>query len=597
MTHDIPQSRRRIRLGVLALAACGAAGMVAAQPVPARSALLNAISAVTDQSLLHPADGDWLMWRRTYDGWGFSPLAQIDESNVANLRVAWTWSLTPGASETTPIVHDGVLFVHNNGDRIDALDAATGDLLWEYARKLSPEILATNSIWLTKRNMAIYQDKLIVATSDTHLIALDVKTGNLLWDVEAGAWDKGWRYTGGPMVADGKIIQGMSGCGNGQEGGCFIAAYDPANGKELWRVHTLAQDGKAGDSWNGMPVSSRFGGSAWNSGSYDPAQKLIFYGTAQPYNWAAVLNGLLPASGKKGVNSDALYTNSTLAIDADSGKLRWYFQHLPTDTWDLDYAYERVLLDLPSGGAARKQVVTVGKLGIIESLDRVSGKWLWHKDTVPQNVVAAIDPKTGKKTYNPDVIPQIGKSTTNCPADPGGRGWPATAYSPLTQTLYLPLNEFCALASVRALEPGQSSARAGGLSFLRKAVPNSDGNIGRIDAVRLTDQTTLWSDRQRAPMTSALLPTAGGVVFGGDLDRWFRAYDDRTGKILWQTRTNNVVNSFPISYSVKGKQYVAVIAGSGSTLPRSLGGLTHEIANPLQGSVLWVFALPDAPRP
>lgn len=567
----------------------------AAQDTRARhAALLDSLAPVSDQALLHPTDDDWLMWRRSYDGWGYSPLDQVNRSNVQGLRLVWSWSLNAGASETTPLVYHGVLFVHNNGDKIDALDAATGDLLWEYSRKLSAELLSTNSIWLTKRNMAIYQDKLISATSDGHIIALNVKTGAVVWDVVGGDWQQGWRYTGGPIVANGVIIQSMSGCGDGQEGGCFIAGYDPANGKELWRVHTVAQDGKAGDSWNGMPLSSRFGGSAWNAGSYDPDLGLFYAGDGQPYGWAAVLNGLLPHSGKKGTSSDALYTDTTFAIEPKTGKLRWYFQHLPMDTWDLDYAYERVLVDQPVDGKLRKQVVTVGKLGIIESLDRSSGKFLWSKETVPQNVVLSIDQKTGKKTINQDVIPQVGKTTMNCPADPGGRGWPATAYSPLTQTLYLPLNEFCANATVRPLQPGQSAARAGGISFVRHPVPNSDGNIGRLDAIKLTDHAVLWSNRQRAPMTSALLPTGGHLLFGGDLDRYFRAYDDTTGKVLWQTRLNNVVNSYPIAFRVNGKEYIAVVAGSGSTLPRALGGMTPEIANPQAGSALWVFALDDA---
>jgi alcohol dehydrogenase (cytochrome c) len=572
----------------------GTAANAAAQDARARhAALLDGLAPVTDQILLHPSDDDWLTWRRTYDGWGYSPLSQVNRDNVRNLRLVWSWSLTTGASETTPLVYHGVLFVHNNGDRIDALDAATGDLLWEYSRKLSPEILASNSIWLTKRNMAIYQDKIISATSDGHIIALNVKTGAVVWDVVGGEWDKGWRYTGGPLVADSTIIQSMSGCGDGQEGGCFIAGYDPSQGKELWRVHTIAQGGKEGESWNGMPLSNRFGGSSWNAGSYDPELGLIYYGDGQPYGWAAVINGLWPPSGKKGTSSDALYTDTTFAIEPRTGKLRWYFQHLPMDTWDLDYAYERVLVDQPVEGRMRKQVVTVGKLGIIESLDRSTGKFLWSKDTVPQNVVLSIDPKTGKKTINQAVIPQLGKTTMNCPADPGGRGWPATAYSPLTQTLYLPLNEFCANATVRPLQPGQSAARAGSISFLRHPVPNSDGNIGRLDAVRLNDHTTLWSDRQRAPMTSALLPTAGHLLFAGDLDRYFRAYDDTNGKVLWQTRLNNVVNSYPIAFRVDGKEYIAVVAGSGSTLPRSLNGLTPEIANPQAGSTLWVFALDE----
>ena len=591
-------------LAVMTATALGAGALMAQPSGPGstaandtrtrHAALLNGLAPVTDDALLHPSGDDWMMWRRTYDGWGYSPLDQVNRENVKNLRPVWSWSLNSGASETTPLVYKGVLFVHNNGDRIDALDAATGDLLWEYSRKLSPEILATNSIWLTKRNMAIYQDKLISATSDGHIIALNVRTGAVMWDIVGGAYEQGWRYTGGPMVVNGVIIQSMSGCGDGQEGGCFIAGYDPADGKELWRVHTVAQDGKAGDTWNGMPLSNRFGGSAWNAGSYDPELGLYYIGDGQPYGWAAVLNGLLPPSGKKGISNDALYTDTTFAIEPRTGKLHWYFQHLPMDTWDLDYAYERVLVDQPVDGKMHKQVVTVGKLGIIESLDRSSGKFLWSKGTVPQNVVASIDSKTGHKTINTDVIPQVGKTTMNCPADPGGRGWPATAYSPLTQTLYLPLNEFCANATVRALQPGQSAARAGGISFVRHPVANSDGNIGRLDAVSLSDHTQVWSDRQRAPMTSAILPTAGHLLFAGDLDRYFRAYDDTTGKVLWQTRLNNVVNSYPVAFRVGGKEYIAVVAGSGSTLPRSLNSMTPEIANPQAGSALWVFALDDA---
>jgi len=589
---------QKSKLSVLLACVAGLAVASAAQAqtggvAERREALLERLTPVTDATLRQPSDDDWLMWRRTYDNWGYSPLKEINKANVKDLRVAWSWSLTVGASETTPLVHDGVLFVHNNGDRISALDAATGDLLWEYVRRLPPELLTGNSIWLTKRNLAIYGDKLIVATSDAHLIALNVKTGAIAWDITVADWKDGWRYTGGPMVAEGVIVQGMSGCGNGQEGGCFITGHDPATGKEVWRVHTLAQDGKAGDTWNGLPVTSRFGGSAWMSGSYDPEHKLVYFGVGQPYGWAAVLNGLYPASGKKGVTSDALYTDSTLAIQPDTGALRWYFQHLPMDTWDLDYAYERVLVDLPVGGKPAKQVITAGKLGILESLDRTTGKWLWHKETIPQNVVSAVDAKTGRKTIKPDRIPQVGQPISVCPSDPGGRGWPATAYSPVTQTLYMPLNEFCADATVRKLEAGQSAAKAGNITFARGPRPDGDGNIGRVDAIKLTDRSTAWSVRQRAPMTSALLPTGGGLVFGGDLARYFRAYDDTTGKVLWETRLNNVVNSFPVSYRANGKQYVAVVVGSGSTLPRALGGLTPEIANPASGSVLWVFALPD----
>jgi alcohol dehydrogenase (cytochrome c) len=577
------------KCATLALA-CLLLGSVSALAQQTGNPIRN-LTTVTDTMLRNPPASDWLMWRRTYNGYGYSPLDQINKDNVKDLQVAWTWSLTPGATETTPIVHDGVLFIFNYADKIQALNAATGDLIWEYKRDLPAKML-TESGNLSTRNMAIYQDTLIAATNDAHIIALDAKTGKLVWDHETADWTKGWRYTGGPFVVNGKIIQGMTGCGNAEPGGCFITGHDAKTGAELWRVQTIAHPGDPNfDTWNGLPMESRFGASAWISGSFDPDQNLVFYGTGQPYPWISEMRGTLPK--KPGLKSNALYSDSTLAIDPDTGRVKWYRQHLEDDTWDLDYVYERLLVDLPVNGETRKAVVTTGKLGIIEAIDRTTGQWLWHKETVPQNVVASIDPKTGEKTINPAAIPHIGQTTVNCPADPGGRGWPATAYSPRTGILYMPLNEYCANTTPSPLDPGLAYTGGGRAIFARVTVPNSDGNVGRLDAIRLTDQATVWSYRQRAPSTSAVLPTGGGLVFAGNIDRYFKALDETTGKVLWQVRTNNMVNSFPITYSVNGKQYVAVSAGSGSGLARSLGTLVPEMHNPDGGSTLWVFALPE----
>jgi alcohol dehydrogenase (cytochrome c) len=549
---------------------------------------------VADEMLLKPEAGEWLMWRRTYDGYGFSPLDQITKDNVKDLQVAWTWSLTNGATESTPIVHDGVLYIWNYADKVQALNAATGDLIWEYRRDLPQTLIDQGSNYLAKRNMAIYQDKLVIATSDSHLVALDAKTGEIAWDHEVADWRKGWRYTSGPFVADGMVLQGMTGCGNAEPGGCFITAHDFKTGAEKWRVWTIAHPEDANfDTWNGLPLESRFGASAWIAGAFDPEQNLVFYGVGQPYPWIAEMRGTLPLKSAPGITNTALYSDATLAIDPATGRLKWYHQYLENDTWDLDYVYERMLIDLPFNGVTRKMVVTTGKLGIIEAVDRTTGEWLWAKQTVPQNVVANIDPKTGAKTINQDAIPHIGKTTVNCPADPGGRGWPATAYNPNTHVLFLPLNEFCSNTTPTPLDPGQAYTGGGRAIFARTLVPGSDGNVGRIDAVRLTDRSTVWSYRQRAPATGAVLPTAGGIVFAGTWDRYFRAWDDATGKALWQIRTNNAINGFPVSYSVNGRQYVAVAVGNGSTQAKSLATLTPELATPDGGSVLWVFTLPD----
>jgi alcohol dehydrogenase (cytochrome c) len=567
------------------------AGALAQAQQPQAADPMRNLTPVTDATLRNPPPGDWLMWRRTYNAWGYSPLEQINKDNVKNLKVAWTWSMTNGATETTPIVHDGVLYLFNYANKIQALNAATGDLIWEYKRDLPAKMLSDGGN-LSSRNMAIYEDKLIAATTDAHIVALDAKTGKVVWDHTTADWSKGWRYTSGPFIVNGTLVQGMTGCGNAQPGGCFITGHDPKTGEEKWRIHTIAQPGDPGfNTWNGLPLEARYGSSAWISGSYDPDQNLVFYGTGQPYPWIAEMNGLLPK--KEGVQNNALYSDATLAIDVSTGKLKWHRQHLENDTWDLDYVYERILVDLQVGGETRKALVTTGKLGIIEAIDRTNGQWLWHKETVPQNVVSAIDPKTGEKTINQAAVPHIGRTTVNCPADPGGRGWPATAYSPKTGTLYLPLNEYCSNTTPTPLDPGQAYTGGGRAVYARTLVPNSDGNVGRIDAIRLANQSTAWSYRTRAPQTSAVLPTGGGLVFSGGWDRWFRALDDTSGQVLWQMRLNNAVNSFPVSYSANGKQYVAVAVGNGSGLARSLSTLTPELKNPDGGSVLWVFALPE----
>ena len=566
---------------------------VRAQP-SAPSDVTKNMRPVTDEMLRRPDAGDWLMWRRTYDGYGFSPLDQITRDNVKDLQVAWTWSLTNGATESTPIVHDGLLYIWNYADKVQALNAATGDLIWEYKRDLPQAIIDLAGNILAKRNMAIYQDKLIIATSDAHLVALDAKTGEIAWDHETADWRKGWRYTSGPFIANGMVLQGMTGCGNAEPGGCFITGHDFKTGAEKWRVWTIAHpEDPNSNSWNGVPLESRFGASAWISGAYDPEQNLVFYGVGQPYPWIAEMRGTLPPKVAPGITNSSLYSDSTLAIDPGTGQLKWYYQYLENDTWDLDYVYERMLIDLPFNGVTRKMVITAGKLGIIEALDRTTGEWLWAKQTIPQNVVSNIDQKTGAKTINQEAIPHIGKTTVNCPADPGGRGWPSTAYNPNTQTLFLPLNEFCSNTTPTPLDPGQAYTGGGRAIFARTLVPGSDGNVGRIDAVKLTDRSTTWSFRHRAPATGAVLPTAGGVVFAGAWDRYFRAWDDATGKVVWQIRTNNAINGFPVSYSVNGKQYVAVSVGNGSTHAKSLATLTPELVAPDGGSVLWVFALPD----
>lgn len=568
-----------------AIAFVAATTMVAAQDNP-----IDKLTPVTDEMLKSPPDGDWLMWRRTYDGWGYSPLDQINKDNVSELRLAWSWSMTPGRTQETPLAHDGIVYIQNADQVIQALDGASGDLIWEYHYEL-PDDVDPRGI----RSKALYGDKLIVGTRDAHLIALDAKTGQLIWDKQVANSDFGYSFSSGPLVANGVVIQGTTGCGGGQPGGCFFTGHDVETGEEIWRVNTIARgDTPEGRSWNGVPLESRHGASAWITGSYDPDQNLIFAGVGQPYPWNLEMAGLLPPSSDPNVTNDGLYTNSTLAIDPKTGELKWYFQHLPTDSLDLDYVYERILVDLPVNGEERKLSVTTGKIGIIEAIDRTTGEWLWHVETAPQNVVLSIDPETGKKEINPEVIPVIGETTFNCPADPGAKAWQATAYSPRTQTLYLPTVEFCSNTTVNPLDPGEIYTGGGRQTYSRVEHPDGDGNIGQVRAVNLVDRTEKWQYRQRPPITSATLPTGGGVVFVGSLDRKFMAFDDETGEKLWESgKLSNSLESFPITYTANGKQYVAITANFASGLGR-LASLTPEIKLPSNDPItLYVFALPD----
>jgi len=575
---------------VLATTLLATAAGVATAQAPATSSLLNQLTPVTDDMLKNPPDGDWLMWRRTYNGWGYSPLDQINKDNVKNLQLAWSWGLTPGGTtQETPLIHNGVMFVQNSTHLIQALNAATGELLWQYQYRL-PDGVSPNGV----RTKAIYGDNLIVATRDAHILAINAKTGKLVWDKQVADVKKGWGYSTGPIVANGVIVQGMTGCGNAQPGGCFFTGHDPKNGNELWRINTIARgDTPEGNSWNGIPVEARHGGSAWISGSYDPDQNLIFAGVGQPYPWPAVLNGLLPKNPDPKYSNRALYTDSTLAIEPTTGKLKWYHQYLANDTLDLDYVYERLLIDLPVNGQTRKTVVTSGKLGIIETIDRVNGEWLWHKETVPQNVVSSIDPKTGEKTINPAVIPAVGQTTFNCPADPGGRAWQATSYSPKSRMLYMPTVEFCSNTVLNPVDQGQVYTGGGLATFNRVPVPNSDNNIGQVRAIKMDDKTDAWQYRQRAPVTTSTLPTGGGLVFVGTLDRKLLAFDDTTGKLLWTSPTfTNSIESFPVTYTAGGKQYVAVVTNWSSGLGR-LKLITPEIALPQHNPhEVYVFALP-----
>ncbi len=544
---------------------------------------LARLSPVSEVMLQNPPPEDWLMWRRTYDDLAFSPLKQINKTNVGGLRLAWTYTLAAGPNEVTPLVHDGVLFAQSYGDHVHAFDAATGDILWQYDYKRPKEVPPN-----LERSIALYEDKLIVPTSDAHVIALNVKTGELVWDAKVGEPGLlGRRVAGGPLVAKGKVMVGTSGRA---PGGNFIVGLDAASGKEAWRFNTIAQPGQPNDSWNGAPAEERNGASVWTAGSYDPGLGFAFFGPAQTYDTAPLLH----RSERAGVSNDGLYTDTTIALNPDSGKLEWHFQHLPNDQWDLDWAFERQVMTLPVNGANRKVVVTMGKQVIVDALDAATGKYLFSVDSGLQNVIEKIDPKTGEKRINPAFIPRGQTLTDICPHAAGAKGWMPGAYDPNSKLQFQPVTETC--MDLVAVPPGERGSLSTGLRWVMKQRSNSDGKFGRLQAINLESRKIVWTDRQRAPKTTGVLATAGGLVFSGALDRRFTAHDSATGKVVWETRLNDTSVSSPITYSVNGKQYVAITTGSGGLSEGYFRALVPEMVSPRErASMIWVFELPGAP--
>ena len=579
------------------LLALAAAVLLGAAPGGAGAQPGSDFTPVTDEMLQSPAPDDWLMWRRTLDGWGYSPLDQIDRNNVDQLRMVWSRGLTAGRQQGTPLVYDGVMYMPNPRDVIQAIDAVTGDLRWEYRRArpadLEQYVLAVLSEG--NRNIAIHGNLIIDTSADDYVFAVDAVTGRLAWETQILDYKKNPAHqTSGPIIANGKVVSGRGCMPKAGPEACVITAHDARTGAELWRTRMIPAPGEPGDeTWGGVPFEDRRHVGAWMVPSYDPALNLIYVGTS--------VTSPAPKFMLGGADLKHLYHNSTLALDGDSGDITWHYQHL-NDHWDLDHPFERILVDTavaPDAGAVdwinprlrpgeRRQVVTgiPGKTGVVYTLDRATGEFLWATPTIAQNVISHIDGATGAVTENSEVVfSATGQQVTACPTWYGGKDWEAGAYSPLTNTMYMPLRNTCARMMSVPMEENAFYA----LTIREEIAPGTD-QLGTVQAISVETGETVWRHDQRASTTS-LAATGGGLVFGGDANGRFRALDHESGEVLWEINIGSPVTGFPITYAVGGRQYVAVSTGTAGTTSAQIR-LTPEL-RPSAGNNLFVFALPE----
>jgi len=579
---------------------------------------------VTDQMLLNPSPDDWLMFSRTYDAQRFSPLSQVNKQNVSQLALAWSRGLGPGITETIPTVYKGVMYVNVPGGAVQALDATTGDLIWEYQRPAPapPEGAGGRGrgggagqgaggafSQARSKTLAIYDDMIYYTAPDSYVVAIDARTGKLRWESKVDT--RG--HTSGPIVVEGKVISG--GTCNGGRVNCYIAAHDAKTGKELWRFYTTQAPGEppGPDTWAGAPVERRTASTWALPGSYDPVRKLIFWGIANPTpNTRSARHGGNPFAIPLTAPAD-LYSNSTVTLDPQTGKLKWYYQHLPGDDWDEDINEERTLIrttvnpdpkfvkwinpNIPRG-QVRDISVNVGEGGGIWALDRENGQFLWAMpfpfDT-PNFIISEIDVKTGIAKINEEVlVDQPGERHTICSFNT--RSWWPTAYHPGKNSLYIPYIDNCLdMTSAAPAGDGKPATPERRVGTPRPgADPNNLNGLAKVNMS--TGEVQRWV-LGKVPTNGAVLATAGDVVFFGDLNRRFRAFDADTGKIQWETILGNVISSSTITYAVNGRQYIAVIAGDNLAAPGliagTMGPVKVDITPPRGSNAIYVFALPQ----
>ena len=558
---------------------------------------------VTDEMLLNPDPADWLMINRTFDQQRFSPLDRIDRGNVSELALAWVRGLPGGVQESTPIIYDGVMFLIEPGAGVIAIDATNGDRIWSYSHEIPNSAIGYVGPPELQRqkNIGIYGDLIFYPAPDGLIVALDAATGEVRWQTEVFDVTTNTRHTGGVLVADGKVITNRACL---QRAGCFISAHDALTGEEIWKFYLTAEPGtRDGDTWGNVPVDERVASSWGLPGSYDPVSKITYWGTANPTPYTRLTRHGSADAIPTTAPAD-LYSNSTVALDVETGELVWYYQHNPGDDWDLDHLHERTIISTvfepdPEAvkwinpaierGEIREAVVMVGEGGGIWMLDPATGQFLWATPfpyDVPEFHIADINVETGRTVLNTErMFTEDGQRQLVCYHNT--RSYWSTAYDPTRNALYVPYHDACLDMTSNASVTSGFGPRAG---MLRPGTDMEDySSMAKID---LATGRMERIHSQPAPGNGSALVTAGDLLFWGDMARRFRAFDADDGEVLWEAVLGGTIQTSTITYAVDGRQYVAVLTGNGTSgtgTPASISGI--EIV--LEHNAVYAFALPQ----
>lgn len=511
-----------------------------------------------------------------YNQQRYSPLKQIDKETVKSLVPAWSLSLDDNrAQESQPLVYNGVLYVTTHAATI-AVDAKTGKQLWKTKVEYPPETPRIVCCGIINRGAALYDGKLFRTTLDAHVVALDAKTGKELWNSQVIDWKDGYAQTLAPLVADGVVITGISGGEYGIRG--FVDGWDPASGKHLWRTYTIPGPGEAGnDTWPG-DTWKHGGGSTWITGSYDPELKTVYWGVGNAGPWNAMVRH----------PGDNLYTASVLALDPQSGKMKWHFQFSPNDMYDFDAVADMVLANLDIGGKPTKTLLNANRNGFFYVLDRTNGKLIAaNKFIKTMNWATGVD-ENGRPIES-DLTKKVratGETAEIWPSVWGGKAWSPSAFSPATGLVYANTLEFG-----MKYTPTRPQYRAGTTYWgadLAWIFPE-DGNVGYLRAIEPLTGKAKWEVASATPRWGGVLATAGGIVFSGQSTGEFEAFDADNGQKLWQFQTGSGIEGQPVTWQQDGVQYVAVTVGQGGAYVVYAGD--ERLANVPSGGSLWAFAV------